>query len=216
MPFCSKCGHEVSGSALFCAKCGTPVEQADPVPELSPEESIDYIHKLRDKLATIEKLEQEVAGNEARLAKPLELNYRTYSFFRFFWPYLVGSLCTLYFFGLIFAMTSDNGRANFVSFLFIGVPVFIFILGIVLAGKRKNRENEAISLGNEKIKEQREKLEKETHELKSRLSTSKTDLTAYNRYVPKKLCTTASMAKLKALIQSGKASGLQEAIRMLE
>ena len=141
---------------------------------------------------------------------------RSYSFFRFFWPYLVGSLCTLYFFGLIFAMTSDNGRANFVSFLFIGVPVFIFILGIVLAGKRKNRENEAISLGNEKIKEQREKLEKETHELKSRLSTSKTDLTAYNRYVPKKLCTTASMAKLKALIQSGKASGLQEAIRMLE
>ena len=216
MPFCSKCGHEVSGSALFCAKCGTPVEQADPVPELSPEESIDYIHKLRDKLAKIEKLEQEVAGNEARLAKPLELNYRSYSFFRFFWPYLVGSLCTLYFFGLIFAMTSDNGRANFVSFLFIGVPVFIFILGIVLAGKRKNRENEAISLGNEKIKEQREKLEKETHELKSRLSTSKTDLTAYNRYVPKKLCTTASMAKLKALIQSGKASGLQEAIRMLE
>lgn len=216
MPFCSKCGHEVSGSALFCAKCGAPVEQADPVPELSPEESIDYIHKLRDKLAKIEKLEQEVAGNEARLAKPLELNYRSYSFFRFFWPYLVGSLCTLYFFGLIFAMTSDNGRANFVSFLFVSVPVFIFILGIVLAGKRKNRENEAISLGNEKIKEQREKLEKETQELRSRLSTSRADLTAYNRYVPKKLCTTASMAKLKALIQSGKASSLQEAIRMLE
>ena len=126
MAFCSKCGNEISISSVFCTKCGAPVEQADPVPELSPEESIDYIHKLRDKLAKIEKLEQEVAGNEARLAKPLELNYRSYSFFRFFWPYLVGSLCTLYFFGLIFAMTSDNGRANFVSFLFVSVPVFIF------------------------------------------------------------------------------------------
>ena len=216
MPFCSKCGHEVSGSALFCAKCGTPVGQADPIPELSPEESIDYIHKLRDKLAKIEKLEQEVAGNEARLAKPLELNYRSYSFFRFFWPYLVGAVCSSSFLSLLFAMTSDNGSANFVSLLSLGVPIFLIILGIVLANKRKNHENEAISLGNEKIKEQREKLEKETRELRSRLSTSKADLTAFNRYVPKKLCTTASMAKLNALIQSGKASSLQEAIRMLE
>ena len=216
MAFCSKCGNEISISSVFCTKCGAPVEQADPVPVMSSEESIAYIHNLRDKLTKIEKLEHEVADNEARLAKPLELNYRSYSFFRFFWPYLVGSLCTLYFFGLIFAMTSDNGRANFVSFLFIGVPIFLIILGIVLANKRKNSENEAIMLGNEKIKEQRAKLEKETQELRSRLSTSKADLTAYNKYIPKKLCTTASMAKLKALIQSGKASSLQEAIRMLE
>ena len=216
MALCSKCGNEISISSVFCTKCGAPVEQADPVPVMSSEESIAYIHNLRDKLTKIEKLEHEVADNEARLAKPLELNYRSYSFFRFFWPYLVGSLCTLYFFGLIFAMTSDNGRANFVSFLFIGVPIFLIILGIVLANKRKNSENEAIMLGNEKIKEQRAKLEKETQELRSRLSTSKADLTAYNKYIPKKLCTTASMAKLKALIQSGKASSLQEAIRMLE
>lgn len=216
MAFCSKCGNEISISSVFCTKCGAPVEQADPVPVMSSEESIAYIHNLRDKLTKIEKLEHEVADNEARLAKPLELNYRSYSFFRFFWPYLVGSLCTLYFFGLIFAMTSDNGRANFVSFLFISVPLFLIILGIVLANKRKNNENEAIMLGNEKIKEQRAKLEKETQELRSRLSTSKADLTAYNKYIPKKLCTTASMAKLKALIQSGKASSLQEAIRMMD
>lgn len=216
MPFCSKCGHEVSGSALFCAKCGTPVGQADPVPELSLEESIDYIHKLRDKLAKIEKLEQEVAGNEAKLAKPLELNYRSYSFFRFFWPYLVGSLCALWFLGLLFAMTSENGSASFISFLFITVPIFIFVFGIIRAGKRKNAENEAISLGNEKRKEQREKLEKETQDLRSRLSSLKADLTGFNKYVPKSLCTSSSVVKMKALIQSGKASSLQEAIRMME
>ena len=219
MAFCSKCGNEISISSVFCSKCGAPVDQADPGPMMSTEESIVYIHNLREKLTNIEKLKHEIDECEKRLAKPLELNYRSYSFFRFYWPYIIWAVVSYFILAIIALIVSDSGSDGATIFFLIlayGTPIAFLIAGIFLANKKKGSENYAIYLGNEKVKEQREKLEKETTELRTRLSLLMEDLTAYNKYVPPRLLTTPCMAKLNALIQSGKASSLQEAIRLMD
>jgi len=219
MAFCSVCGKELSASSIFCTRCGAPVERADLGPEMSQEESIVYIYHLREKLTNIEKLEREVADNEAKLQKPIALNYGSYSFFRFYWPYLAGAAATYFFLSLILlfvAASGTDGAQIFFAILTIFAPIAILVGGIFVAKNRRNNENYAIAEGNKREKEQRRKLEESTAELKKRLSSAKADLTAFNNEVPRKLCTTNSIAKMNALIQSGRASNLQEAIRMMD
>jgi len=219
MAFCSVCGKELSASSIFCTRCGAPVERADLGPEMSQEESIVYIYHLREKLTNIEKLEREVADNEAKLQKPIALNYGSYSFFRFYWPYLAGAAATYFFLSLILlfvAASGTDGAQIFFAILTIFAPIAILVGGIFVARNRRNNENYAIAEGNKREKEQRRKLEESTAELKKRLNSARADLTAFNKEVPAKLCTTNSIAKMNALIQSGRASSLQEAIRMMD
>ena len=219
MAFCNKCGNEIKEGALFCNKCGSPVEPADLGPQMSTDESIAYLDKLKSRLTEIEKLEHEVSDNEERLNKPIQLNYGSYSFFRFYWPYLVGAGVTfivLSFITLIVASGGSDTASIIFLILTYGSPIAILIAGIFLASKKRGEENYAVSLGNEKAKQQRTKLEKDTAELKSKLATRKRDLASFNTKVPANLCTTTSMTKMKALIQSGKASSLEEAIRMMK
>ena len=219
MAFCSVCGKELSASSIFCTRCGAPVERADLGPEMSQEESIVYIYHLREKLTNIEKLEREVADNEAKLQKPIALNYGSYSFFRFYWPYLAGAAVTYFFLSFILmfvAASGTDGAQIFFAILTIFAPIAILVGGIFVARNRRNNENYAIAEGNKREKEQRRKLEESTAELKKRLRSARADLTAFNNEVPAKLCTTISIAKMNALIQSGRASSLQEAIRMMD
>lgn len=219
MAFCSVCGKELSASSMFCTRCGTPVKQVDLGPEMSHEESMVYIYNLREKLANIEKLEREVAENERKLQNPIPLNYSSYSFFRFYWPYLAGAAAVYLFLDIILMIVSTggtDGATAVFAFLAITAPVTILVSGIFIARNRRNKENLAISMGNERAIEQRRKLEESTAELKSQLSAARTDLTVFNKAVPEKLCTTNSIAKMNALIQSGRASSLQEAVRMMD
>lgn len=219
MAFCSVCGKELSASSMFCTRCGTPVKQVDLGPEMSQEESIVYIYHLREKLTNIEKLEREVAENEAKLQKPIAINYGSYSFFRFYWPYIFGAAVTYFFLSFILmfvAASGTDGAQVIFAILTIFAPIAILVGGIFVARNRRNNENYAIAEGNKREKEQRRKLEESTADLKKRLSSARADLTVFNKAVPKKLCTTNSIAKMNALIQSGRASSLQEAIRMMD
>ena len=89
--FCRKCGNEISDSALFCNKCGekTDKKEIPDIPEMTLDDSIVLVDKLKFKYSEIEKMERNVADNESMLKRPINLNYGSYSFFRFFWKYLV-------------------------------------------------------------------------------------------------------------------------------
>lgn len=218
MLICSKCGNELKEGSVFCNKCGEPVEiaKASSVPDMNLEESIEFADKLKNMYVEVEKLEHEVADHEARISKPLSLDYRFYSFFRFFWKYLVWAAVSFFvmdFLALI-TMRAEGAMYFFFAMMFIS-PIVLLIVGVINAGKRRDEENAAIFEGNERAKRQRVELEKDTAELKSKLAIKKRELAKEEVNVPEDLRKSSSMSAIKTLLQSGKASSLQEAITTL-
>ena len=87
--FCNKCGCELTTDSEFCNKCGAPVERFADEPEMTLEESIAFAEKFKARYLSVEKLAREVADNEATIARPVRQTTGQYSFFRFFWKYLI-------------------------------------------------------------------------------------------------------------------------------
>ncbi len=69
--FCRKCGNEISDNARFCNLCGEVVKKSEEleIPEMTLEESITFVEKLKYKYNEIEKLERQVMDNEALLSR---------------------------------------------------------------------------------------------------------------------------------------------------
>ncbi|MBR4914037.1 MAG: hypothetical protein IKZ42_02030 [Clostridiales bacterium] len=211
--FCNKCGNELDFDAAFCNLCGAPVERNDETSDLSVEESIALADKLKTRYSQVEKLEREVEDNNKRINGPLNLEYRRYSFFRFYWKFFVFAVIAFYLM-LIIALIAD-GAGFLVAMVYI-VPIGILIAGIFLAIKRRNLENDAIERGNDTVVEQRRTLEKKNEELKKTLNTRKMELKQFNDIVPAQFRKSASMAQVKSLLITKKASSFNEAFRMLK
>lgn len=215
--FCNKCGNELDFGAAFCNLCGTPVKKDDQTSDLSVEESIELADKLKTRYLQVEKLEREVTDNENRIERPMSINYRQYSFFRFYWKYLVFAVIAFYAVIICILFTGNNDTAaTVVIFLAYAVPIGILIAGIFLAIKRRRVENEAISKGNDDVVQQRRNLEEKTAELRKTLNTRKRDLDQFNDIVPPEFRKSSSMAQAKSLLITKKASNLTEAFRMLK
>ena len=214
--FCNKCGNELDVYAAFCNMCGTPVEKDDHLFEMSAEESIELVDKLKTRYSQVEKLEREVADNERRINGPLNLETRRYSFFRFYWKFLVFAVIAFYFFLFFSLVMMDSESYGVPLALTFIVPIAILITGIFFAIRNRNIENDAIESGNQIVMQQRRTLEKKNEELKKTLYTRKRDLDQINDMVPEEFRKSSSLAQAKTLLTSGKASTLPEAFRMLK
>ena len=71
--FCNKCGNELSANAVFCNMCGAQVSAEKKatydVPEMTVEESIVFIEKLKHKYQEVEKLQREISDKESAIAR---------------------------------------------------------------------------------------------------------------------------------------------------
>ena len=94
-------------------------------------------------------------------------------------------------------------------------PVGLLIAGGVMAVRRRDVENEAITINNEHEKERRKKLEQETADLKGKLSIKKSDAAKMASFIPENIRNSSSLARLSALLQGGKVSDIGEAIAIL-
>ena len=218
MLICSKCGYELREGVLFCKKCGQSVEisKASALPEMSLEESVSYIEKLKHKFTEVERLERQLMDNEALLSKPLFLDERKYSMFRFFWPNLIWAAIAYIVMLCIAAIgTSDETAFSILMPLTFIIPIVILVIGGIRAWKRRNKENAFIAEDNEQAIEKKKKIEKDTYELRSKLATKKNDLALASAAIPEPLRKSVTMTQMKSLLQSGKASNIQEAVALL-
>lgn len=216
--FCRKCGNEISDNARFCNICGEVVKKSEEleIPEMTLEESITFVEKLKYKYNEIEKLERQVMDNEALLSKPLLLDQRKYSFFRFFWVNLIWAAIAYIVMLIITAIATSNEVAFgiFLALMFI-IPVVILVVGAIRAKKRCDEENAFIAEDNEQAIEKMRKLEKDTAELRSKLAVKKGALAKDSAAIPEYLRKGSVLAQIKTLLQTGKASNIQEAIALL-
>ena len=218
--FCNKCGNELSANAVFCNMCGAQVSAEKKatydVPEMTVEESIVFIEKLKHKYQEIEKLQREISDKESAIARPVYQELRRYSFFRFFWKYIIFAIIAFYGILILSSVAAGNdGAFTVMIILTFLVPIGLLIFGGINAAKRRNEENEAIINGNERAVLQRKELEEKTASLKRDLATRKKRLEADEYMIPTGLRKSSSLAQIITLLKSGKASNLNEAYTIL-
>ena len=218
--FCNKCGNELSANAVFCNMCGAQVSAEKKatydVPEMTVEESIVFIEKLKHKYQEVEKLQREISDKESAIARPVYQELRRYSFFRFFWKYIIFAIIAFYGILILSSIAAGNdGAFTVMMILTFLVPIGLLIFGGINAAKRRNEENEAIINGNERSVLQRKELEEKTASLKRDLATRKKRLEADEYMIPTGLRKSSSLAQIITLLKSGKASSLNEAYTIL-
>lgn len=218
--FCNKCGNELSANAVFCNMCGAQVSAEKKatydVPEMTVEESIVFIEKLKHKYQEVEKLQREISDKESAIARPVYQELRRYSFFRFFWKYIIFAIIAFYGILILSSIAAGNdGAFTVMMILTFLVPIGLLIFGGINAAKRRNEENEAIINGNERAVLQRKELEEKTASLKRDLATRKKRLEADEYMIPTGLRKSSSLAQIITLLKSGKASSLNEAYTIL-
>lgn len=218
--FCNKCGNELSANAVFCNMCGAQVSAEKKatydVPEMTVEESIVFIEKLKHKYQEVEKLQREISDKESAIARPVYQELRRYSFFRFFWKYIIFAIIAFYGILILSSVAAGNdGAFTVMMILTFLVPIGLLIFGGINAAKRRNEENEAIINGNERSVLQRKELEEKTASLKRDLATRKKRLEADEYMIPTGLRKSSSLAQIITLLKSGKASSLNEAYTIL-
>ena len=179
-------------------------------------ESITYVENLKTKYSKIEKLGREIADNESVIARPVRQNSGQYSFFRFFWKYLIWAVVAFYATLLLVLFAGNNSTAiDIILALVFIAPIVVLVVGAVLAAKRRNEENEAIYRGNERALEQREELKRKTESLKKDFNALEREIEKYEYAVPRSLRKSSSMNQILTLLRSGKASDLNDAYRLL-
>lgn len=218
--FCNKCGNELSANAVFCNMCGAQVSAEKKatydVPEMTVEESIVFIEKLKHKYQEVEKLQREISDKESAIARPVYQELRRYSFFRFFWKYIIFAIIAFYGILILSSVAAGNdGAFTVMMILTFLVPIGLLIFGGINAAKRRNEENESIINGNERAVLQRKELEEKTASLKRDLATRKKRLEADEYMIPTGLRKSSSLAQIITLLKSGKASSLNEAYTIL-
>ena len=139
-----------------------------------------------------------------------------YSFFRFYWKYLIFAVVSFFVCDLIALIFSSSEGALYFFFAMMFIsPIVILIVGAVRAGNRRIEENNAILSGNQRALQQRKDLIERTSSLKKDLASHKRALEKDEYQIPTSLRKASSMTQILMLLRSGKASNLTDAYRIL-
>ncbi|MBO7453650.1 MAG: zinc-ribbon domain-containing protein [Clostridiales bacterium] len=228
MPICSKCGRELRDDDIFCSKCGKKIDDSEQVDEeiekpaelekLSLEESIALAEKLSVDYASLEKIRNDIAENEATLRKPVIQRPR-YSAFRFFWPFFVYAFISFWVIYLVGGIISINlassGGVIFSIILAFASVVVLLIYGGSRAVNMRDSLNSAAAGSEHADKRKREELSDKTASLRTDMNLLRKNLTVYDARVPSAFRKKTTMERVKGLLQTGKAADFDEAIKML-
>lgn len=218
MAVCVNCGRELNTNDVFCPTCGAKNPDIVSAPE-TKEESIALAEKLISEYKALERATKELQDNQMRLATPVESVPKQHAAFKYFWPYMVYAAVTFgvfYIIGSVLAAISMSIAAlAFISIGWISIPIFL-ITGGVKAVRTRNEMNSAEIENQRKRKEQQEIDRKNNEVLDRKRKKAQESVMAYDPIVPRELRNSASMNKVKALLQANKAENFAQAIEIIK
>lgn len=227
MAYCEMCGTELSNEDLYCPKCGAKNENIANVVAESPEEaaasvmtkeeSIAFAEKLSNEYKSYERLKKEIEDNKAQLSRNTDTGMtKTYSAFRFFWPYLIYAVVSLNVCYFIASLLSDSaGIAIFFLLGALGLPVVFLIVGGTRARRLRDESNRAAIEAAQNRRKHLDDLKTETAALDRKLAKKGAELKEYQSIVPLPYRDSGSMSKVVLLLRANKAENFDEAIQML-
>ena len=181
------------------------------------EESIALAEKLQKDFAQLESCKREIRNNEDEIRKPVVINVRRRSMFRYFWPWILFAgtqFCVILFFSLIFLVTQYAKLAPVVMGAAFGIAVLIIIIGIKVSKKKAKEDNDSYEIAKDSAEKRRTDLFEKNRELDSTINSIKIQLGGNPVYekIPLDKRKSSAMARAKLLLQSGKATDFEDAL----
>lgn len=222
MAFCISCGRELKDDDLFCPKCGAKnetvtVEEPMAAPE-SKEESIALADKLFSEYKSLERVTREIEDVKSRLCLQVGNTPKQHAAFKFFWPFLIYAAIAFtigYVIASICAYSSPEAALFFLALGLIAIPILLIIGGV--RAVRLREEYNRTEYDSVIRRNQQQELDKRNHDALIRKRQNILDkLKEYNPIVPVTLRDSASMSKIKILLQTDKAESFGDAVKILK
>ncbi len=187
-----------------------------PKSKMSKEDSIALAEKLTHEYKALEKLRTQISDNETILKRPVDGSYARHAAFRFFWPFFIYAVLAYILVGVLGRIFVARETGMIWLFLLVAVPVGVLIYGGIHSCRKRDRLNAEASELARSRRDNVDKLRKETEELKSKLKTLETRMKKIDSAIPSQHKSSGQMAKVKALIEAGKADSLEDALALCE
>ena len=181
---------------------------------MTKEGSIALASKLSQDYKTLERIKKQIADNETAIRKPVDTRYKKYTWFRFFWPFLIYSFLSVFGFTFIALLFLKSPALNFfIALEYIG-PIVILIIGGVRATKKRNELNSAASQAVTQRLKHMDQLKKDTEDLKSKLASLNQNVSLMDSSIPQDFKKSTQMEKIRQLMEAGKAESFEEAFEI--
>ena len=186
--------------------------------EMTLEESIALAEKFQKDLAQLESYERQIIDNEAESKKPIVVDVKKRSMFRYFWPWLVFAVVLFGFLDVLVLFFLTSKYSNFSGLVFliaVVLTIAVIIIGVFVSKKKQKADNEAYEIAYDIAQERRSSLFEKNKELKSNLSQLEFQLAANPNFalIPEDKRKSSSLARAKLFLQSGKATDFEDALK---
>ena len=182
------------------------------------EESIALAEKFQKDLAQLESYERQIIDNEAESKKPIVVDVKKRSMFKYFWPWLVFAVVLFGFLDVLVLFFLTSKYSNFSGLVFliaVVLTIAVIIIGVFVSKKKQKADNEAYEIAYDIAQERRSSLFEKNKELKSNLSQLEFQLAANPNFalIPEDKRKSSSLARAKLFLQSGKATDFEDAMK---
>ena len=217
MAFCRKCGEFMADDDLVCVKCGTKVKTAK-------DDLIDKLVRYKQLLSECEELKTMMKPQNSYVSDEPTV-YKTRSFMRYFWPFLVGAVVGGYLIYMLSSViivstiSSDYSQATASSVLgdaFIGlilaliVAVAIAFIGVKISKSKQEAFNSNAEYMMRQADERRQAAQ-DNQKILNVYQENVTEMHLYEHLVPEQYRTSAKVGTIIDLLKEDKAETVEEA-----
>lgn len=186
---------------------------------MSLEESIKLLTDLQKKYGEYEKAVREIENNKETMSKPVEPEKRKVSAIKFFWPSFIIAPITfvvLYLVAPSLAGYGTNARYAFFYRLPYIAALAVFVIFAIRTIKNVHDLNSISKMSGNVDGSRKADLAKENFDLEHKMELLKSNLSKYDDLLPEDMRSSAALMKLKLMLQSGKATDLNDAIEKMK
>lgn len=195
---------------------GDPDAPVAPKPKMSKEESLALAEKLTHEYKALEKLRTQISDNETIIKRPVDGSYAQHAAFKFFWPFFIYAFIAYIAVAVLARIFVAKETTGLWVLLLIGIPIGLLIYGGVHSCRKRDILNAEASELARSRRDNADKLRRETEEMKSKLKTLETRVSKMDSAIPAHHRNSGHMAKVKTLIEAGKADSLEDALALCE
>lgn len=217
MAFCRKCGEFMADDDLVCVKCGTKVKTAK-------DDLIDKLVRYKQLLSECEELKTMMKPQNSYVSDEPTV-YKTRSFMRYFWPFLVGAVVGGYLIYMlssviiVSSVSSAYSQATASSVLgdaFIGLILALIVaVAIAFIGVKISKSKQAAFNSNAEYMmrqaDERRQAAQDNQKILNVYQENVTEMHLYEHLVPEQYRTSAKVGTIIDLLKEDKAETVEEA-----
>ena len=220
MAFCSKCGFELEGGDLICAKCGHEMisDEQGEFEQISKDKLIKELTEYRSALSLKRSYENRPGETEDDVLLDRK-ELKKHSFMKFYWRYLAFAPVVYFIFTVIFALIGMMAESLMLTlcsyFIGFGFTVIFLLIGRSNALKAQASANNEVEEYNKRVRDSRKESD-DTSTMKEKLDKAQSIIDKYQDNIPVKYRNEASLSTIIKQLKITDAKTVDEVITKMK